>query len=186
MADPNYGYRGRFDAAWRLIYETRADRLYWMEEIFPETVQDYQRLREKMAAANIKTLLAAGEHVRDINVFKPYLTPVRLMDVLQMDIRQGGFLDNIELARMAAAAGGVAIPHNWASQIGSMMAMHLSKAVEAIPMVETDRSTCDVLITDGYKFSKGKMEMPSKPGLGIAIDEQVYASKCKPAEIVIA
>src|SRR5581483_2800091 len=182
MADPNYGYRGRFDAAWQLIYDTRADHLHWMEEIFPETVDDYRTLREKMAKANIRTLLAAGEHVRDINAFRPYLTPTRLMDVLQMDIRQGGFLVNIALAKMAASAGAVAIQHNWASQIGSIMAMHLSRAVEAIPMVESDRSTCDVLVADGFTLSNGKMEMPSKPGLGIGIDEQVYAAKCKPTE----
>jgi L-alanine-DL-glutamate epimerase-like enolase superfamily enzyme len=186
MADPNYGYRGRFDAAWRLIYETRADKLYWMEEIFPETVTDYRGLRDKMAKANIKTKIAAGEHVRDINVFKPYLQPTRLMDVLQMDIRQGGFLDNIELAKMAAAAGGVAIQHNWASQIGTIMAMHLSRAVEAIPMAESDRSTCDVLVLDGFKFSGGKMELPTKPGLGISIDEAVYSAKCKPTEVFIS
>ena len=186
MADPNYGYRERFDAAWQLIYETRADHLHWMEEIFPETVSGYQGLREKMAKADITTLIAAGEHVRDINVFKPYLIPNRLMDVVQMDIRQGGFIDNVELAKMASAAGGVAIQHNWASQIGSIMAMHLSRAVEATPMVESDRSTCDVLIIEGYKFADGKMEIPSKAGLGIAIDEQVYAAKCKPTEIVVA
>jgi L-alanine-DL-glutamate epimerase-like enolase superfamily enzyme len=186
MADPNYGYRGRFDAAWRLIYETRADKLHWMEEIFPETVADYRALREKLAQANIKTKIAAGEHVRDINAFKPYLEPVRLMDILQMDIRQGGFLDNIELAKMAAAAGGVAIQHNWASQIGSIMGMHLSRAVEAIPMVESDRSTADVLVVDGFKFADGKMELPSRPGLGISIDESVYTAKCKPTEIVVS
>jgi L-alanine-DL-glutamate epimerase-like enolase superfamily enzyme len=186
MTDPNYGYRGRFDDAWRLIYETRGDNLYWMEEIFPETVADYQGLRDKMAKPDIKTLIAAGEHVRNIDVFKPYLQPTRLMDVLQMDIRQGGFLDNIQLARMAAAAGAVAIQHNWASQIGSIMAMHISRAVEAVPMAESDRSTCDVLLAGGYEFANGKMQMPSKPGLGVGIDEQVYAAKCKPTEIVIA
>jgi len=185
MADANYGYRGRFDAAWRLIYETRGDRLYWMEEIFPESVNGYQILREKMNKAGIKTLIAAGEHVRDVNAFKPYLTPIRLMDVLQMDIRQGGFLDNIEIAHMTAAVGGVAIPHNWASQIGLIMAIHLSRAVDAVPMVESDRSTCDVLIVE-YELLNGNLVIPNKPGLGIEIDKRVYARQCKPNEIVIA
>ena len=185
MADPNYGYKGQFDAAWRLVDETRTANLHWMEEIFPETVPDYQDLREKMVEGGIKTLLAAGEHIRDIRAFEPYLKPKRLMDVLQMDIRQGGFLDNLAVARMAAAAGAVAIQHNWASQIGSIMAMHLSTAVQAIPMVESDRSTCDVLVTDGIRFEHGAMVLSSKPGLGITIDEQVYKAKCKPTEIVV-
>jgi L-alanine-DL-glutamate epimerase-like enolase superfamily enzyme len=186
MADPNYGYRGHFDAAWRLLSQTKQANLYWMEEIFPETVDDYRRLREKMADAGMKTLLAAGEHVRDVHVFEPYLKPRRLMDVLQMDIRQGGFLDNVELAKLAAASGGVAIQHNWASQIGSIMAMHLSKAIEAIPIVESDRSTSDVIRTDGFHFENGVMTMPAKAGLGIEIDEKAYELQCKASEIIVS
>jgi L-alanine-DL-glutamate epimerase-like enolase superfamily enzyme len=186
MADPNYGYRGHFDAAWRLLSQTKQANLYWMEEIFPETIDDYRRLREKMADAGMKTLLAAGEHVRDVHVFEPYLKPRRLMDVLQMDIRQGGFLDNVELAKLAAASGGVAIQHNWASQIGSIMAMHLSKAIEAIPIVESDRSTSDVIRTDGFHFENGAMTMPAKAGLGIEIDEKAYELQCKASEIIVS
>jgi D-galactarolactone cycloisomerase len=186
MADPNYGYRGQFDAAWQLIDKTRAANLYWMEEIFPETVENYGQLRDKMAAAGIKTLLAAGEHVRDIKAFEPYLAPRRLMDVLQMDIRQGGFLDNLQVARMAAQAGALAIQHNWASQIGNLMALHLAKVNENSPMAESDRSSSEVLITDGYRFEQGAMTIPEKPGLAISIDEQVYNRMCKPSEIIIS
>jgi D-galactarolactone cycloisomerase len=186
MADPNYGYRGHFDAAWRLLNETRAANLYWMEEIFPETVESYRQLREKIVGAGMKTLLAAGEHVRDPHVFEPYLKPRRLMDVLQMDIRQGGFLDNLELARLASASGAVAIQHNWASQIGTIMAVHLSKAVEAIPMAESDRSTSDVIQTDGFHFANGGMTVPAKSGLGITIDEKAYELQCKPSEIIVS
>jgi L-alanine-DL-glutamate epimerase-like enolase superfamily enzyme len=157
-----------------------------MEEIFPETVEDYRRLKEKIASTGMKTLLAAGEHVRDVHVFEQYLKPQRLMDVLQMDIRQGGFLDNLEVARLAAASGGVAIQHNWASQIGSIMAMHLSKAVEAIPMAESDRSTSDVIQTDGFHFENGAMTIPAKAGLGIAVDEKAYELQCKGSEIVVS
>src|SRR5579863_5379137 len=59
MADPNYGYRGQFDAAWRLLHETRAENLYWMEEILPETMDDYSRFKSKLEEAGMKTLLAA-------------------------------------------------------------------------------------------------------------------------------
>ena len=186
MADPNYGYKGRFDAAWRLLEATRAANLYWMEEILPETVADYSQLKAKLENAGMKTRLAAGEHMRGIHEFDPYLKPKRLMDVLQLDIRQGGFLDNAEVARMAGAAGGVAIPHNWGSHIGVIMGLHLARAIQSVPMVESDRSTCDVLVTDAYKFRQGMFEIPSKPGLAIGIDEDIYALKCKHNEIVVS
>jgi L-alanine-DL-glutamate epimerase-like enolase superfamily enzyme len=186
MVDPNYGYRNQLDAAWRFLKETRDARLHWMEEIFPETADSYARLRAKMKEAGINTPLAAGEHMSDIRAFEPYLKPARLMDVLQLDIRQGGFLDNARLAKMAEEAGAVTVPHNWASQIGIIMGVQLSRAVKAVPMAESDRSTCDVLITSEYKFENGTVVVPSKPGLAIGIDEDVYKTKCQPNEVVVA
>jgi L-alanine-DL-glutamate epimerase-like enolase superfamily enzyme len=186
MADPNYGYKGQFDAAWRLLFETRADNLYWMEEIFPETVEDYTQLKYEMNNAGMKTKLAAGEHMRDTHEFDPFLKPKRLMDVLQMDIRQGGFLDNAEVARSAAETGAVVIPHNWASQIGVIMSLHLARACKSVPMVECDRSTCDVLRTDAYALRAGMFDVPSYPGLGIEIDEDVYKAKHQPTEIIVS
>jgi D-galactarolactone cycloisomerase len=186
MADPNYGYRNRLDAAWQLLDETRDAGLYWMEEILPETVAAYSTLKDKLAGSGMKTLLAAGEHMREPLQFEPYLKPRRLMDVLQMDVRQGGFLDNAEVARMAAAAGSVAIPHNWASQLGMIMGLQLARAVQAVPMVESDRSTCDVLTTDAYRFDKGMFRVPTTPGLSIGINREVYERQCKPSEIIVS
>jgi L-alanine-DL-glutamate epimerase-like enolase superfamily enzyme len=186
MVDPNYGYRNQIDAAWRFLKQTRDAKLYWIEEIFPETVDSYRQLRAHMKEAGMNTLIAAGEHMRDVLNFEPYLKPTRLMDVLQLDIRQGGFLDNAQLARMAEEAGAMTIPHNWASQIGTIMGVHLSRAMKAVPMAESDRSTCDVLITSDYKFENGSVIVPSKPGLAIGIDEDVYKAKCQPNEVIVA
>jgi L-alanine-DL-glutamate epimerase-like enolase superfamily enzyme len=66
------------------------------------------------------------------------------------------------------------------------MAMHLSKAVEAVPMVESDRSTSDVIQTEGFHFENGAMTIPEKAGLGIAIDEKAYELQCKGSEIVVS
>jgi len=186
MVDPNYGYRNQFDAAWRFLKETRDAKLHWIEEIFPETVDSYTRLRATMKEAGVNTLIAAGEHMRETRAFEAYLKPARLMDVLQLDIRQGGFLDNARLARMAEEAGAVTIPHNWGSQIGIIMGVQLSRAMKAVPMAESDRSTCDVLITSDYRFENGSFTVPSKPGLAIGIDEDVYKAKCQLNEIVVA
>jgi D-galactarolactone cycloisomerase len=185
MVDPNYGYH-QFDAAWRFLKETRDAKLHWIEEIFPETVDSYTQLRASIKEAGMNTLIAAGEHMREVRTFEPYLKPTRLMDVLQLDIRQGGFLDNAQLARMAEEAGAVTIPHNWASQVGTIMGVQLSRAMKAVPMAESDRSTCDVLITSDYKFENGAVTVPSKPGLAIGIDENAYKAKCQPNEIVVA
>lgn len=186
LVDPNNGYRNDFEGGWRLLSETRPANLYWMEEIFPEDVEQYTRLRERMAQAGMKTLIADGESVGDPRQFEPYLKPKRLVDVLQMDIRRGGFLANLEVARIAQPAGAVAVPHNWASQVGFLMGLHLAKAVENVSAAEDDRSTCDAVIAEGYSFSKGFYTVSDAPGLGLRINQEVYAKKYAAKEVVVA
>ena len=108
------------------------------------------------------------------------------MYVVQMDIRRGGFLANIELAKASEACGGVSIPRHWASQIGVAMGLQLAKAVKAVPMAEDDRSTCDVLVAGGYEFRNGSYTVPGEPGLGIRIEEKIYSEKYKSAEIAVS
>ncbi len=186
MGDANNGYQDQFDGIWRMLAETRDDKLHWIEEPFPETVDGYGRLKDKLAEAKLSTLIADGENFRHASEFEPYLKPRRLMDVLQLDIRTGGFIANREVARMGEAAGAVTIPHNWASQIGHLMALHLAKAVKAVAAAEDDRSTCDVIVPRGYTLGKARQAPSNQPGLGIQIDAKVYEAQCKPNELIIA
>jgi L-alanine-DL-glutamate epimerase-like enolase superfamily enzyme len=185
MADPNDGYRDDFERAWRLIRETADANLFWMEEIFPENVDRYTELRERMRKAGIKTLIADGENFREERQFEPYLKPRRLMDVLQMDIRQGGFIGCREMARMGEAAGALTVPHNWGSQIGGLMCLQIGRAMKSIIAAEDDRSTCDVISAEGYRFSNGYYTIPDEPGMGIRVDAKVYREKCQAKEIVV-
>jgi L-alanine-DL-glutamate epimerase-like enolase superfamily enzyme len=108
------------------------------------------------------------------------------MDVLQLDTRTGGFLANREVARSGETVGAVTIPHNWGSQIGHLMGLHLAKASKAIPWAEEDRSTCDVLVPSGYSLGTGMQLVSNEPGLGLHIDAKVYQTHCKPAERVVS
>ena len=186
MGDANNGYKGQFDGMWRLLSETRGDNLHWMEEPFPESVEGYGRLKDALAEAKMRTLIADGENLRHPQDFDPYLRPRRLMDVLQLDIRGGGLVANREVARMGEAVGAVTIPHNWASQIGHLMALHLAKAVKSVAWAEDDRSTCDVILPSGYSLGTGLQKPSNEPGLGIQIDAKVYERRCKPGERIIS
>jgi D-galactarolactone cycloisomerase len=186
MADPNNGYKDDRERAWRLMAETAESRLYWIEEIFPETVADYTWLKDQMAKAGIQTLIADGENFDQPGEFDPYLKPRRLMDVLQTDIRRCGFLDNLITARNGREAGAVTMPHNWGAHTGFLMALQISKAVPGIPGAEDDRSTCDVLVDEGYDFHDGEYKVPDNPGLSHHIDEAAYAMKCRKNEVVVS
>jgi len=186
MADPNNGYKDDRERAWQLLAETAESKLYWMEQIFPDTVEGYGWMKDKMKTAGIQTLIADGESYDQPPQFDPYLKPRRLMDVLQPDIRHFGFLDELTVNRSAEPAGAVLMPHNWGSQVGVLMALQMAKAVKNIPGVEDDRSTCDVFTTEGYEFRNGAYTVPNNPGLSHRIDEMVYTLKCKPREIVVS
>jgi L-alanine-DL-glutamate epimerase-like enolase superfamily enzyme len=186
LADANNGYRDDFEGAWRFLEGTADVGLYWIEELFPEDVGAYERLREHMTKAGMKTLIADGENVGEPAAFLPYLKPKRLMDMLQMDIRRGGVLANIEVARMGAGAGALCVPHNWASQVGMFMGLHLAKAISNITAAEDDRSTFDTIVAEGYEFRNGHYSVPESPGLGIRVNEEVYRKKYGAGEIVIA
>jgi L-alanine-DL-glutamate epimerase-like enolase superfamily enzyme len=130
--------------------------------------------------------IADGENFREPEEFDPYLKPRRLMDVLQLDIRTGGFLANRDLARAGAVVGAVTIPHNWGARLGLLMGLHLAKAVPAVELAEDDRSTYDVVQSEGYEFRNGSYALPSAPGLGIHIDEREYERKCLPTERTVS
>lgn len=185
MGDPNDGYRDDFEGAWRLILGTADANLFWIEEIFPENVDRYTELRERKLKVGIKTLIADGENFREARQFDPYLKPRRLMDVLQLDIRQGGFIGCRDLALRGEASGALTVPHNWGSQIGGLMGLQIAKAVKSIIAAEDDRSTCDVILADGYRFSNGYYTLPDEPGMGIRVDAKVYRDKCQAKEIVV-
>lgn len=186
LADANNGYRDDFERAWELLRRTRDARLYWMEEIFPDDREDYLRLRRRMAAEGVETLLAEGENAREADQLRPLLEPDPVVEVTQMDIRRGGFLDNLASARMAARAGVNAVPHNWGSQVGLFMGLHLAKAVENVIAAEDDRSTCDALVAAGYEFREGRYRVSDAPGLGLRVDADVYRDKYQRDEIVVA
>jgi D-galactarolactone cycloisomerase len=185
MVDINNGFQKEPDRAWRLLQETAADNVYWLEEPFPEQVGLYTELRTKMQKGGIKTLIADGENVRQSSELTAYIEPKVLVDVLQMDIRTCGLLENAALARRAGPVGAVCIPHNWGSEVGGLMGLHLSKAVKAVPAAEDDRSTCDALIAEGYEFRGGSYALPDKPGLSLRVNEDVYRLKCKAAEVTV-
>ncbi len=182
LVDANNGYRDDLERAWQLLEQTKEQRLDWLEEVFPEDPELYGRLRDRMRAAGIETPIADGENMRSAAEFEPYLQPRRLMDRLQLDIRTGGFLDCREMARMGEPCGAAAVPHNWGSRVGLLMSLHLAKTQKNILGAEDDRSQCPALTASGYEFRDGYYTVSDQPGLGVTVNESLYAAPSFPRE----
>ncbi len=186
LVDANNGYRNDFAGAWQFLLETKQQRLDWLEEVFPEDAELYRQLRHRMRQAGIRTPIADGENMRAAEDFRPYVEPERLFDVMQLDIRTGGILDCRAMSQLGEPYGAQAVPHNWGSQVGLLMSLHLAKTQKNIMGAEDDRSTCAALNVRGYEFKDGAYTVSGEPGLGVTVNEDVYEAPTFPAKTVIA
>ena len=185
LVDANNAYANDPSLAWRLLERTKDQRVDWLEEAFPDDVALYQELRAKMARHGIRTPIADGESIREVEEFRPFLEPHPVIDVMQMDIRTGGLLDCRTMADIGMPAGVRAVPHNWGAQVGLFMSLHLAKTHKNISGAEDDRSNCPALTASGYEFRDGAYTVSDEPGLGIAVNESFYEAPEFPGETVI-
>ena len=185
LVDANNGYLNDLDGAFQFLEATKEQRVDWLEEVFPEDKDLYRQLRSKMQQAGIRTPIADGENMRSAEDFRPWVEPERLFDYMQLDIRTGGILECREMSVIGEPHGAKAVPHNWGSQVGLLMSLHLAKTQENIVAAEDDRSTCPALVVKGYEFKDGYYTVSNEPGLGVEVDPDYYAAPDFPQRTVI-
>jgi L-rhamnonate dehydratase len=176
MADANNGYQGQFDWAVRFLKECSLYRLNWIEEIFPETLEDYSKLHHALQEINADTNVADGESVRDMDAFTPFMK-AGLYRYIQPDMRTCGFSKILYAADLAAPYRVHVAPHNWMSEMGKLACLHASKLRKNIPVVEDDRYHDFALDSSGYEFRDGQWFIPEKPGWGVELapDYELFA-----------
>ena len=84
MVDSNNGYD--LDTTKRFLEEADVE-FFFVEEMFPESVEEDLELKRWIQARGWETLVADGESARDIEHFTPYIARAAF-DVLQGDIRR--------------------------------------------------------------------------------------------------
>lgn len=169
--DANNGYapagtRRFLDRAGRLD-------LAFLEEMFPETVDDCLALKKFIADHGWKTLLADGETQGNLEVFKPFIN-AKAIDVLQGDMNHFGFEGILTEAAWAKPQGILVAPHNWGSLVGFYMQLHVGRAITNFYRAEHDPLSSDVLIAEGYTIQDGRCSVPDAPGFGLKLDEEEF------------
>jgi len=86
--DANNGYD--LAGAKRFLEKVGGENLAFVEELFPETVDECLELKKFIKDNGWATLLADGETQGDLNVFKPFLR-AKAIDVYQADMNRFGF-----------------------------------------------------------------------------------------------
>ncbi|HVX11242.1 MAG TPA: enolase C-terminal domain-like protein [Pirellulales bacterium] len=174
--DANNGYD--LAGAKRLLDELGAEKLAFVEELFPETVDECLELKAFIRERGWNTLVADGETQHELAAYTPFME-ARAIDVFQGDMNQFGLDGIMAEAAMAKPHGGRIAPHNWGSLVGFYMELHVGRAVSNFYRAEHDPLVSDVIVADGYQVADGMASLPDSPGFGLSIDEDAFAREAE-------
>lgn len=174
--DANNGYD--LAGAKRFMAEAGGENLAFVEELFPETVEECLALKEFIKDHGWSTLLADGETQSKLDVFKPFIE-ARVIDVYQGDMNHFGFEGILTEAAWAREQKLLVAPHNWGSLVGYYMQLHVGRAIDNFYRAEHDPLSTPVLIAEGYDRKDGETTVPETAGFGLSIDEKAFSAEAK-------
>jgi D-galactarolactone cycloisomerase len=179
MVDGNAAYTLRSAVQMgRVLDELNFD---FFEEPLPQSPRyaGYPELRDKLPLP-----LAGGEAV-DSRIAAKDLIDRRAVDIIQPDAALcGGIGEALFIAEMAALSGVRCIPHCWGGAISIAASVQLLSLLPDphwglptdTPLLELDLSENPwrtEIVKQPFRVVKGEIAVPTKPGLGIEVDEDV-------------
>jgi len=181
MVDSNHAYT--FREALALAKKIEPFNISWFEEpISPEFYKQYSELRNKT------TIPISGGECEYLRFGFHQLLRNNSVDIIQPDIcASGGLTEAKRIATLASTYGVDVIPHTWGTSIGIHVALHFISNLESIPgrmmspdfLIEydqTENGLREKLTYPKIEMKDGMIEVPTKPGLGIDVDEDVLHS----------
>jgi len=181
MVDGNNGFD--HDGAMRLFREIGQYDIYWAEEMFPETVEDYRVFRDFLRENGWHTLIADGETQGEVAPLLP-LMEAGLLDALQLDINRVGLTEWKRLAALCKQHHCCGAPHTWSSQFGLFISLHLGRAFDNFLAHEVPAYSVDAILPAGIEWYGGQYHFVGMPGWGVVVNERVYSEKYRGEEKV--
>jgi L-alanine-DL-glutamate epimerase-like enolase superfamily enzyme len=182
LVDGNDGYDP--EGICRYVDAVADCALYWVEEPFLEQEAGLHRLRERLAAASPRTLIADGES-RNGRLQEPpgrfgkwqedhleellALAGQRLIDVLLMDVGAMGFTAWRRVLPRLRALGVGGSPHAWSEPFKTCYAAQLGCGLGGVPIVEGVPGIVDGVDDSAYRLRDGVLAMPESPGFGLEL-----------------
>ncbi len=182
MVDANHAYRAH--TATLMAKGMEPHGVYWFEEPVPP--EDFDGYLQVKAATTIAIAGGECEHTR--HGFARWLAG-RAFDIAQPDpCCAGGISEARKIAIMADTFGVHCLPHVWGSGIATAAGLHLLATLPPNPhtahplppynepLLEWDSTPNPLrtdLLTEPFALDEGAIRIPSGPGLGVAIDEDV-------------
>jgi L-alanine-DL-glutamate epimerase-like enolase superfamily enzyme len=145
---------------------------FWFEEPFPpEQIDHFSTLRSR-----VDVPLAAGENEFGLQGFRE-LIDAGAVDIVQPDCSRSGGITECRRIGLAAAERGLQVAtHTWSDAVALVANMHLIASLPNGITVEVDRTGnpfVDELLAKPLIVHGGEIALPTGPGLGIQLDEEV-------------
>jgi L-alanine-DL-glutamate epimerase-like enolase superfamily enzyme len=130
----------------------------------------------------VDTRIAAGDWGFTTRFeFEELMTRGRVDVVQPSSVRSGGMSEIIKIAEAAYRRGLICIPHAWCHMVGVAAEVHLAAVVTNMPYFEYPLAFPDspiisqLLAPPLAPDADGFIQVPQRPGLGFALNEQVVA-----------
>ena len=168
----NLGTASAIEAGKRL---EELDPFFYEEPVDAMNVESMKKVSDR-----VDIPIAAGERLYTRYGFRPYVER-QAIDILQPDLGlAGGITETKKIAAHAETYNMHVQPHNCASAVATVPAVHLDAAItnfiiqEIFPYrtgdsVDIVANPLEERVVDGY------LEVPSEPGLGIELNEEVLS-----------
>jgi len=147
--------------------------LFYEEPVPPDNIQSLKTVR----AAGFSMDLATGERAFTKWGYRELLEN-QLVDVIQPDIcHDGGIKETLKIAAMAETYNIMVAPHNPNGPVATAASVHAAACMPNFLILEYAHSPTRDECQAGDRFIavNGRIELPTKPGLGIELDEDYLA-----------
>ncbi len=161
-------------SALELVRELEPLDIYWLEE--PLAADDFEGYRRLSDGSPIR--IAAGEADSGI---EPYRRLVKEghVDVLQPDLaRCGGFTVARQIADLARETGVEVVPHCFSTSVLVAASLHFTAALDKATLSEYSVANSPFvggLVQEPFEFADGRLAIPTGPGLGITLNEELIS-----------
>jgi L-alanine-DL-glutamate epimerase-like enolase superfamily enzyme len=176
LIDAGLGYEEDAATAIRVARELEQLGIGWLEEPFvPDAYEAYAEL-----ADTVDLTIAAGEQDVTRWGFRELIERGHV-DLVQPDVtRCGGITETLRIAELAAEHGVATVPHAWKSGIIKAASLHVNAVLpdalyQEYCVAETPINTA-LTIERLPIEADGCIAVPTAPGIGVTLDEDVVAS----------
>ena len=172
---------GRFNPATAVEFarELAPFKPSWLEEpVPPENLAAQKKAADAIAPLGIP--VATGERLHTMYEYRE-LFELQACDIIQPDITHfGGILNTKKLAAWAEAYYMLIAPHNVGGPISTAAALHLAACTPNFKIQEHFNDFSEAYVKKAApgnpEIEDGYFALPSGPGLGVTLDEDVVAA----------